>query len=152
MTQSLNDFIRDKSRKAGGSAAAIDWDARRDEYLAAVATLYEQVRGWLHSSIEQGNAKVSTRRREIDETHIGSYTVDDLVLTVGDEDVMFMPRGRNILGASGRVDVSGDNGEATLLLMPGPRWSLLASRQPTMRIEPLDESRFASLLRTVMRP
>ena len=133
MAESLSDFIREKNRRAGESALAIDWAKRKSEYIASVAALYENVREWLRASVEQGNARVSTRQRHVNETHIGSYPVDDLVIAVGDEEVVFMPRGRNIVGASGRVDVSGENGEETLLLTPGPRWSLLVSRQPTMR-------------------
>src|SRR5437764_14056851 len=94
MTQSLNDFIRDKSRRAG-RRTTIDWDALRTQYLEAVAMLYRQVREWLKEPIDQGSAKLSTRAREIQERHIGSYEVEDLILTVGDEEVVFMPRGRN---------------------------------------------------------
>jgi hypothetical protein len=74
-----------------------------------------------------------------------------LVLVVGDEQVRFSPRGRNIVGANGRVDVVGERGEAMLVLQPDARWVFVESRQPELRVAPFDEATFTEVLRLVMR-
>src|ERR1039458_2111707 len=65
--------------------------------------------------------------------------MDDLVLSVGDEKVTFSPKGRNVVGSQGRIDVFGESGQAMLVVQPGPRWSVVTSRSPRLKIEPLDE-------------
>ena len=149
MNQSLSDLIREKRQRATGDGG-IDWDDRRNRYLSAVENLYGQIRAILAAPIEQGHVSFQRRPKTLSELHIGTYSVDDLILLIGDEQVRFSPRGRNIVGSSGRVDVLGRRGDGTLVVQPGPRWGVVTSRQPTLRIEALDETSFAELLRNVM--
>ena len=46
---------------------------------------------------------------------------------------------------------AGEGGEATLLAQPGPRWSFLQARQPTLHAVPFDEHALAEVLGRVMR-
>lgn len=149
MDQNLVELFQKKKQQA--TSAGIDWDSRRDKYLAAVNDLYTQVQAILAEPIAQNTVTIQRRPKQLTESHIGTYTVDDLVLLVGDEQVRFSPRGRNIGGASGRVDVLGDRGEATLLVQVDGRWGFVQSRQPTLRVVPFNESSLSEILRLVMR-
>ena len=151
MDQHLTDLVAKKQKQAQAPQPQIDWDKRRNEYLAAVAALYVQIRQILVDPINQGAITVQTRPKQLTEHFLGTYTVDDLILLLGNEQVLFSPTGRNIVGASGRVDVVGDRAEAILIVQPGPRWSFVQSRQPTLRAVPLDESTLAEVLTIVMR-
>ena len=72
--------------------------------------------------------------------------------TAGDEQVRFSPVGRNIAGASGRVDVLGERGAPEVLIVqPDGRWSFVQSRQPTLKVTPFDESSLTEVLKRVMR-
>ena len=73
------------------------------------------------------------------------------MLLIGDEQVRFSPQGRNIAGASGRVDVLGERGEATLILQPDASWAFVQTRQPTLKVVPFDESSLTEVLKVVMR-
>lgn len=149
MAQNLAELLEKKSHAA--SAAPIDWDARRDTYLAAVQTLYREIRTILAGPLKQKTVFLEQRPKQLSENFIGTYSVDDLILLVGNEQVRFSPRGRNVLGAAGRVDVVGERGEAMLILGGGANWEFVRSRQPTLQTEPLTEATLGEILQMVMR-
>src|SRR4051794_9429171 len=129
MDQKLADLVQ-KKQKQSGSGAGIDWDDRRDKYIAGVRVLYDQIKAMLAEPINQKTVTVSEREKPLTENYIGTYSVDDLIVLIGDEQIRFSPRGRNIAGAAGRVDVIGENGEAVLLLQADSQWGFVQSRQP----------------------
>ena len=148
MNQSLTDLLRMKQTLSVGG---IDWDDRRDKYVSAVNDLYNQIEKMLAEPIAQNTVKVGRRKKGLTENYIGTYSVDDLMLLIGDEQVRFSPQGRNIAGASGRVDVLGERGEATLILQPDASWAFVQTRQPTLKVVPFDESSLTEVLKVVMR-
>jgi hypothetical protein len=101
--------------------------------------------------ISQKSLTLHRRPKQLTENYIGTYSADDLILVIGEEQVRFSPRGRNIVGAAGRVDVIGERGEATLIVQPDSQWGFVQTRQPTLRVVPLDESTLAEVLQLVMR-
>ncbi len=97
-----------------------------------------------------GFTPIQRRPKQLTENYIGSYSIDDLLLVIGEEQVRFSPRGRNIVGAAGRVDVVGERGEAALILQPETGWGFVEARQPSLEIMALDESSLAVILKRVM--
>jgi hypothetical protein len=151
MNQNLAEIFQRKHQQSAGGAG-IDWDDRRNKYLAAVDDLYHQIERLLAEPLAQKTVAVQRRAKELSENYIGTYKVDDLILLVGDEQVRFSPVGRNIAGASGRVDVLGERGvPEVLIVQPDGRWSFVQSRQPTLKVVPFDESSLAEVLKRVMR-
>jgi len=151
MPETLTQFFREKKQRADAESASIDWEARKREWLEAIEGLYGEVRELLRDPLEQETARLARRPKEIFEDHLGRYQVEELVLTVGDEEVVFSPRGRNVVGAIGRVDVEGESGEAMLVLQPGPRWAVVRSKYPALKLVPLNEVSLGETLRGVMR-
>jgi hypothetical protein len=150
MNQSLADLFQKKQKQSGG-AGGIDWDERRKKYVAAVDDLYRQIETILAEPIGQNTVKLDRRKKDLTENYIGTYSIDDLILLIGDEQVRFSPRGRNIAGASGRVDVLGERGEGTLIVQIDGHWGFVQSRQPTLKVVPFNESSLAEVLQAVMR-
>lgn len=150
MDQKLADLVQEKQTQSG-AGVSIDWDGRRDKYVAAVGALYSQIKAMLAEPIGQNSVALHQREKQLTENYIGTYSIDDLILLIGDEQVRFSPRGRNIAGAGGRVDVVGENGEAILILQPDSQWGFVQSRQPKVRVVPLNEATLAEVLRLVMR-
>jgi hypothetical protein len=150
MNQNLTDLLLRKQRQSE-TAPAIDWDAARDKYLAAVKALYQQIEKMLAEAIGQKTVVVQRRPKQLTESFIGTYSVDDLILVIGAEQVRFSPRGRNIVGAAGRVDVVGERGEAVLIVLSDAQWGFVQSRQPALRTVPFDDSTLAEVLQIVMR-
>lgn len=149
MDQKLADLFQKKQKPSGGGG--IDWNERRDKYIDAVKNLYNQVEQVLAEPIAQKIVTPQRREKDLSENYIGTYSIDDLILLVGDEQVRFSPRGRNIVGASGRVDVLGERGEATLIVQVDGRWGFVQTRQPTLMVVPFDESSLAEVLKIVMK-
>jgi hypothetical protein len=147
MNQNLADFLAKKRNPSD----AIDWDERRNTYLAAVDDLYEQIETLLAEPIQQKAVELQRRSKQLTENYIGTYSVNDLILVIGGEQVRFSPRGRNIAGAAGRVDVVGERGEAALFVLPDSSWGFVQTRQPTLVIVPFEESSLADILKLVMR-
>jgi hypothetical protein len=151
MTQSLNQFFRDKKQRSDSEDTGINWGQRREEWLHALEVLYRAIEGFVSEPQKQGVVSVVRRPKAITENHLGTYTAEELVLTVGGEEVVFSPRGRNIAGAQGRVDVRGESGESMLVVNPGPRWSVVVSRYPQLRLVNLDAETLTEMLGAVMR-
>ena len=150
MNKSLAEFFL-KKRKQSAATAAVDWDERRDKYLTAVEDLYDEIERMLAEPIGQKSVTLQRRPKQLTENYIGTYTVDDLILVIGNEQVRFSPRGRNIAGAAGRVDVLGERGEVALIIQPDSRWGFVQARQPNLRVVNLDEAALAEILQLVMR-
>ena len=110
-----------------------------------------QINGIFADSIRQKTVSIRLHAKALSENYIGTYSVDVLVLLVGDEQVRFSPRGRNIAGAAGRVDVVGEQAEAILIYQPEAGWAFVKSRQPSLKTEPFNEATFAEVLQLVMR-
>ena len=150
MNKNLAELLQ-KKHQASQGISSIDWDERRETFLAAVQTLYEQVERIFAEPSRQKLVELERRPKSLTESYLGTYTIDDLIVTVGSEQVRFSPRGRNVAGAEGRVDVIGERGEAILVLQPNQQWAFLQSRQPHVSLLPFDESTLTEVLQDVMR-
>ena len=152
-TETLNDFFREKRAKSTAASAngAIDWGRRKRELVEHLDELYKTIEQYLSQSIRDGSVSVSYSTQQITEDYIGTYEVREMLLQVGDEKVTFSPKGRNIAGAGGRVDMRGPLGDRTLLVQNG-KWSIIMSRTPTPKLVPLDPDSLLMALQGVMTP
>jgi hypothetical protein len=152
-TENLYQFFREKLSKSAsaGTNSGIDWGRRRREMVEHLDGLYKTVEEYLAQAIQEGSVSVSYSTKQITEDYIGTYEVREMVLQVGDERVVFSPKGRNIAGVGGRVDLRGPLGERTLVVQGG-EWSIIMSRTPTPKLVPLDPDSLLTALRGVMNP
>jgi hypothetical protein len=129
----------------------IDWVERRQEWIDAVERLYRQnTDELLADSIAQGLVTVSRNEKVIEEEYLGTYSLSELVLDVSGENVRLSPKGRNIVGANGRVDLVGELDVVSLILEPAGHWDIVLSRVPR-HVVALDRKTLADALRRVMR-
>ncbi len=145
--EQLQDFFRQKSQKQSD----VNWQARLDEYLRALSSLHAEILNLLAAPRGEGLMKADAETIRVNDKFVGPYDATVLVLRVGDERVEFVPKGMNIVGAAGRVDLVGEMGQRMLVVQPGARWGLVASRTPTLKVMPLDEDSLLDALRSVMR-
>src|SRR3954469_392564 len=97
----LRELFHQKKQKA---APPPDRAAKRDAWIAAVDALYSVINNeYLENA--GGDVEVAYQDKVVTETSIGEYHVRDMVLRVGDEQVIFSPKGTNIVGARGRIDL-----------------------------------------------
>lgn len=145
----LRDFLL--SRQQHEAANDIDWKERRRQWIGAIERLYQLVTDeLLAASVPKSRVKVSRVEKKITEEHLGTYRVPELILNISGETVRFSPKGRNIIGAKGRVDLIGELDAMTLVLEPDGHWSVVLARVPR-HVEVLDGKTLAEALRRVMR-
>lgn len=145
----LRDFFREKKQKA--KPADVDWGAKRDAWIEAVEDLYRTIESDFLKAAKD-DVEVAYADKVVNENCIGQYKVRELELRVGDERVVFSPKGVNIVGAKGRIDVEGDRGEATIVWEGDGDWSIVLARTPALRLVRLNAESLAELLRGIMRP
>jgi hypothetical protein len=145
----LSDFL--SSRHEHAPANDVDWGERRRQWKDAVERLYEKVTSeLLAESIARRLVTVSRVEKKIKEEYLGTYRVPELILHIDGETVRFSPKGRNIIGAKGRVDLVGELDAVTLVLEPAGHWSVVLSRVPR-QVEGLNGKTLAEAMRRVMR-
>lgn len=152
MDDRLAEFIRPRSEQAKN--APLDWQAKKDAWLGSVAALYRTIRDMLADAIAAGD--VSFRQYDFDVTEdlVGTYSVPVLELTIGREQVAFLPKAITVVGASGRVDVRGARDSVTLVHRHGEAnpWSVILQRVPHLRMAPLDKESLSEALERAMLP
>ncbi len=145
----LQKFFQEKKEKS--KPVDIDWVAKREAWIAAVNDLYRTIEDE-YLKAARADVEITHRVRMVSENYIGVYQIGDLILCVGDEEVVFSPKGANVIGAQGRIDVLGERGEATIIWQGENRWSIVISRTPTVRLVPLTADSLAEILKGIMRP
>ena len=145
----LHMFLQEKKQRA--TPTNIDWSAKRDAWIKAVNDLYRTIEDeYLKDA--KADVEITREDNEVREFHIGVYQIPELILRVGDEEVVFSPQGANIVGAQGRIDVQGERGVATIVWEGENRWSIVVSRTPTTQLVKLTADTLAELLKSIMRP
>jgi hypothetical protein len=145
----LHTFLQEKKQRA--RPANIDWGAKRDAWIEAVDDLYRTIEDeYLKDA--KADVEITRRGNEVREFLIGVYEIQELVLRVGDEEVVFSPQGANIVGAQGRIDIEGERGVASIVWQGGDRWGIVVSRTPALRLVDLTAESLAEILKGIMRP
>ncbi len=115
--EDLERFLQDQQRSA--DQMTVDWDQRRDQFLAATRDLVDTVRNLLRPLASKGLVQFSDTTSQISEWHAGRYHAPGLVAQLGSAQVELVPIGAEIAGAHGRVDLAGPQGQVPLLLLRG---------------------------------
>jgi hypothetical protein len=145
----LQEFFHHKKQKtkpANGNGAA-----RRDAWIKAVKDLYKTIADDYLQAVK-ADVEITYPDKVVTEDSIGEYHIPELNLRVGDELVIFSPKGVNVVGARGRIDVQGDRGDATIIWQGGDQWSFVVARVPTLKLVPMSAESLAEILKEIMRP
>ena len=107
------------AKKKSEKTKEINWDKRKEDWISKLNELYSDIESWLND-LEQEQDVVSIKYidKEINEEHIGIYTARKMILRIADEQVVLDPVGTLLIGAAGRVDMKGKNGQVKLVLVP----------------------------------
>jgi hypothetical protein len=95
----------------------VDWEEMKNWWIKAVHDLFSQIDVWMHSLIQSGSVKSARTTMEMTEEDLGRYKIESLELRLASRKLTFKPEGTMLIGAFGRVEVSGPNGKAVLLLL-----------------------------------
>lgn len=105
------------AKKKSEKIKEINWEKRKEDWLLKLNELYADIESWLND-FEQDVVSINYIDKEINEEHIGIYTARKMILRIADEQVVLDPVGTLLIGAAGRVDMRGKNGQVKLVLVP----------------------------------
>lgn len=88
-------------KSANRVAAQVDWERRRDDWLARLRDLMDAIKSWA----EQRRWFVDEQEKTIEEDRVGRYTVPTLFIQAPSGKIHVEPIGCDIVGAQGRVDI-----------------------------------------------
>ncbi len=120
----FEEFLSEKEEKQK-KIADIDWDKNKNEWLQYLDKLYKLFQDSLRDYEQKGSVHIKVDRVSTSEEYIGTYTVPVMEIRIAGETIKLKPFGTNVLGAKGRVDMSGRKGSATLLLVDSRLKSML---------------------------
>jgi hypothetical protein len=134
----------------------------REEWIAAVDRLLEQLRGWLTDAGTEELLELEPLDFEKREQGLGTYHIRGLAINFGERTVKVMPVGRMVLAhlgpyaqpghekAEGRVDITNGTNKYYLyrkLTDAGEQWLVQDERSD---IRPLDRERFEAILQDLL--
>lgn len=103
--ETLEDFLN-KIEKTEGKAC-LDVDSVIDSFKSRVAEFYKYVtEDWLKALIESHKINYSLNKISITENDLGTYSLDEMVLTFGKFVIRLTPIGTILLGTIGRIDMT----------------------------------------------
>ena len=115
---SFDDFVQreiDAARRA--REGSMDWEAEKKQWLRSLDELYLRVHAFLKQYIDAGQIATRIGTIEINEEHLGPYTVPAMTIVIGAKTVTLEPVGTVLVGARGRVDVVGSLARGQLILV-----------------------------------
>jgi hypothetical protein len=159
---SLKNFIAEQAEKlrTEGSQAT----QKRDEWVAAVDRLNQQIREWLtQADPDHKVLEVRERPYQLREEGIGTYEARGLSISLGPRELRVEPIARNVAGpfsatgviyvnrAYGRVDLT--DGLKKLMIFrvekdPEDRWSII--EQDGFRMQTFDQSAFEEAFKSLL--
>jgi hypothetical protein len=129
-------------KSANRVMARIDWEHKRDDWLAKLRELVDSIRSWA----EQRRWLVDEHEKTIDEDHIGRYTAPTLFIQSPNGKIVVEPIGCNIIGAQGRVDIeSFPSLNRLLLVLVDGEWKIKTDSRVDWP-EPWNEQSFVKLV------
>lgn len=88
-----------------------------EEYVDYLDKLYSIFEESLHPYVDEGKLQIEKRNVRIQEDSLGLYEVPQLILKLNNVNVRLSPEGTMLIGAKGRVRMSGPKGFAKIILM-----------------------------------
>ena len=110
----FDDFLKKEEEKKN---PVIDWEARKQEWINHLETLYKNISEWLEDYVASGKIKLEFSDYQLYEEALGSYNVRKLDIHLGNNIATLTPIGTFLIGARGRVDIKGMRNVIKLILV-----------------------------------
>ena len=101
--QEFTEFVKRKTAQV----QEVDWAKRRADWLQKLDELYASMECHLRPYTEAREIRIERTLTQLREDHLGSYVVEKLTFKIGREKIVARPIGTVLIGARGRVDLSG---------------------------------------------
>jgi hypothetical protein len=109
----FDDFLKKEEQK---KKPPIDWEAEKKKWFEHLNKLFSDVKIWLNEYVDAKKIKIEFNNIDIHEEAIGTYTVKELRIFIGDKIAKLTPIGTILIGTKGRADLSGNAGTVKFIL------------------------------------
>lgn len=106
-------FLKNEESK---KEPAVDREAERIWWIKQLGVLFSEIKGWLKEYIETKKINLEIQEIEIFEAALGTYTVQEITIKIGNKVVKLTPIGTILIGTKGRVDMVGKTGTVRFIL------------------------------------
>lgn len=156
---SFSTFVRDVLEKDAEEVRRMKKQVA--DYKIAIRSLYDTVYALLSVEVDTGAIQIGRAPARIVEAYHDEYEVEIMTVWIGSNiEVVLEPKGADIVGGFGRVDVKGPAGEFRLCLVdrtdvrgpktwPTPRWVVVRGVGESATFTPLGKGSFQKELMAV---
>lgn len=120
----------------------INWESNKKNWLKDIEQFFKKVEEFLEKYKENDLIKIKYEPFYITEEYLGNYQTEQMIMTTADNMIAkFIPKGRNVIGAAGRIDLEGKNGTVRFVLvdksskMPMIKTQILAGNKKTVNYD-----------------
>ncbi|MDE2989772.1 MAG: hypothetical protein OXU21_01720 [Chloroflexota bacterium] len=114
--QEFSEFVKRKTERVMAEEA-IDWAKRRADWLRELGELYTSMENHLRPYTQAGEIQIERTPIQLREEYLGTYKADKLTFRIGRDKIIAKPIGATVIGARGRVDLSGPRQTLKILLL-----------------------------------
>ena len=112
--QEFSEFVK---RKTAQVQDAVDWVKKKADWLQELDELYAHMEGHLRPYTQAGEIQIERTPIQLREDHLGTYDAEKLTFRIGREKIVAKPIGTLLIGARGRVDLSGPRKTLKIVLL-----------------------------------
>ncbi len=109
-------FLTENKKKAEDQK--INWESNKQNWFEAIEQFFKKVEEFLQEYKEDDLIKIKYEPFYISEEYLGNYRTEQMTITTADNMIAKLhPKGMNIIGAAGRIDLEGKNGIVRFVLV-----------------------------------
>lgn len=128
MNDKFDQFVKKQVQSLEASGGKLSIEKEKAMWLEKLDQLYSLVRESLSKYIHEGSIELELSDIDLTEELLGTYRVQEARITVGQQVVKLTPVGTFLIGARGRVDMTGPRGSARFTIVPP------GARAPKIRV------------------
>ena len=149
MPKDFDEFVKRQVSEAKKQAEeTLDLEKEKSSWISRLHELYKMAKSSLDTYIKDGRIQFALEERELREELLGSYQAPAARITVGRSVVTLEPVATFLIGARGRVDMTGPRGLVRFLIVPRESHGITVrvtvgarkpETSPAKRVDPLKD-------------
>lgn len=115
--QEFTQFVKRKTAELRDEVDGVDWAKKKADWLQELDGLFVSMERHLMPFTQAGEIEIERTPLTLREDHLGSYDADKLTFKIGRDKIVAKPIGTLLIGARGRVDLSGPRKTLKIVLL-----------------------------------
>ena len=143
----LTSFFENKKKQIKSTHEIVNWNDVKDKWISEIEEFFSMIKRWLNDSINKGLIDLKEKEIEISEENLGTYKTKSLQIFFENKKVEFVPIGKLVIGAEGRIDIKFVGGRYILLYDNG--WKYLDESGIQKKLIDFNEECFTEIMEKI---